>query len=109
MQEMKVTSNRDATGIVLGIVTFIVGIVLMVVSFILTYQFFKVLGTEKALIFGSALASDSARFLSRLLDWVVRAIMRLGALFLLAFVASLIAARGAHMYTAARRAGRERE
>lgn len=109
MQERKITNNRDATGTVLGIITFIVGIVLMLLSFILTYRFFQVLGTEKALIFSGALANDSAQFLSHLLDWVVRAIMRLGALFLLAFVASLMAARGAQMYATARRASKEPE
>ncbi|MFA4028308.1 MAG: hypothetical protein GDYSWBUE_000188 [Candidatus Fervidibacterota bacterium] len=92
-------SDKAIAGSVIGMLTFVAGITLLVISFALTYSFFNQLGNERAALFNN-LPQEPKMLISAALGWILRLLFRLTCLLIMGLIASLIAARGAQMYGA---------
>ncbi|MCS7253022.1 MAG: hypothetical protein RMK18_01230 [Armatimonadota bacterium] len=88
-------------GSIVGMLTFIGGITLLVISFVLTCSFFNQLGHERMALFHNS-PQEPKMLMGAMLSWVLRSVFRLICLLVMGFIASLIAARGAQMYGASR-------
>lgn len=94
---------RAIIGSIIGMLTFAVGIALLILSFALAYGFFNQLGNERVALFQN-LPKGMETLAGSILSWVLRSLFRMACLFAMGFIASLIAARGAHIYGASRAA-----
>lgn len=97
-------SEKATVGGIVGMLTFVAGIILLAISFALTYSFFNQLGSERAELFHN-LPQEPKMLAGAVLSWVLRLLFRLTCLLIMGFIASLIAARGAQMYGASRSSG----
>ncbi|GBD00034.1 hypothetical protein HRbin17_02568 [bacterium HR17] len=86
----------------LGVLIFLLGVGLMVTVFVWTARLFNELEAGKELLLKS---NPNDR--TPLWDWLVRWCVRVGLLFVLGYVASLIAARGVSFYLATRSVPKE--
>ncbi|MFA4015324.1 MAG: hypothetical protein RUDDFDWM_000404 [Candidatus Fervidibacterota bacterium] len=97
----KMKGNGHSTlGSIIGIIVFVIGIALLVASFILTYELFQALEKERLALLQNPTGSE--HIAASIISWVLRSIFRLACLFVMGFIGSLIAARGAHIYGASR-------
>jgi hypothetical protein len=81
----------------LALLTFVLGIGLMLLVFVWAAKLFNELGVGKELALQT---NPSDR--TPLAEWGIRWLIRILLLFALGYIASLIAARGAHFYLATR-------
>ncbi len=88
----------------LALLTFGLGVVLMVLVFVWASRVFNELGVGKELALHS---NPSDR--TPLAEWATRWVLRVALLFVLGYVASLIAARGANFYLSIRSQERKGE
>lgn len=100
-------SEKATAGGIVGMLTFAVGIILLVISFALTYSLFSQLGDERAELFHN-LPQEPKMLAGTVLSWVLRLLFRLTCLLIMGFIASLIAARGAQMYSASKSSGSQK-
>ncbi|MFA4044091.1 MAG: hypothetical protein HZRFUVUK_000874 [Candidatus Fervidibacterota bacterium] len=96
-------NGHSILGSVVGIIVFIVGIAFLVASFILTYELFKALDEERIALFQNPTGSE--HIVASIISWVLRSVFRLACLFVMGFIGSLIAARGAYIYGASKAMG----
>ncbi|MFA0747472.1 hypothetical protein [Fervidibacter sp.] len=89
--------DHDFLAKLLALLTFVLGIGLMLLVFVWAAKLFNELGVGKELAMQTN-PSDRAP----LAEWGIRWLIRILLLFALGYIASLIAARGAHFYLATR-------
>jgi hypothetical protein len=90
--------KRDLTARVIGLTAFALGIAILIFSFIKAYGFFA------TSVLSSALARpDSAPVTANLSNTAILVVVKIGALFIMVLVGSVIAARGVQMYFAGER------
>lgn len=81
----------------LGLTVFLLGVFLMFLVFVWAARLFNEIGVGKDLL---VQGNPKDRLL--LTEWLMRWLVRVGLIFALGYLASLIAARGASFYLAAR-------
>lgn len=94
--------NSDAVARWIGLLVFLLGIGLMLTVFVWAAQLFNELGVGKRMV-----VQGNPNDRAALWDWLVRWLVRVALLFVLGYLASLIAARGANFYLAARTTPKE--
>lgn len=94
--------NSDVVARWIGLLVFLLGIGLMLMVFVWAARLFNELGIGKEMVTQGNPDNRAA-----LWDWFVRWLVRVVLLFVLGYLASLIAARGANFYLAARTTPKE--
>ncbi len=89
--------SEHTLGRILGILVFLAGIVMLVVAFVLAFQAFH---NPRIIIPDAAITGPTDTV--PLVVWV-QAFLRLILLFIMGYLGSLIAARGAHLFFSAKR------
>lgn len=89
--------NPDLWARVLALAVFLLGIGLMLLVFVWAAKLFNELGVGKEI----ALQTNPSNR-TPLAEWGIRWLIRVALLFVLGYIASLIAARGANFYLATR-------
>jgi hypothetical protein len=94
--------NSDAVVRWMGLLVFLLGVGLMLTVFVWAAQLFNELGVGKGM-----LTQGNPNDRTALWDWLARWLVRVALLFVLGYLASLIAARGANFYLATRTTPKE--
>ncbi|MFA0752019.1 MAG: hypothetical protein SLRJCFUN_002422 [Candidatus Fervidibacter sp.] len=94
--------NSEVVARWMGLLVFLLGIGLMLMVFVWAARLFNELGVGKGMVVQGNPDDRTA-----LWDWLARWLVRVALLFVLGYLASLIAARGANFYLAARTTPKE--
>lgn len=94
--------NSEVVARWMGLLVFLLGIGLMLMVFVWAARLFNELGIGKEM---GVQGNPDDR--TALWDWLARWLVRVALLFVLGYLASLIAARGANFYLAARATPKE--
>jgi hypothetical protein len=94
--------NSEVVARWMGLLVFLLGIGLMLMVFVWAARLFNELGIGKEMVVQGNPDDRTA-----LWDWLARWLVRVALLFVLGYLASLIAARGANFYLAARTTPKE--
>jgi hypothetical protein len=94
--------NSEVIARWIGLLVFLLGIGLMLMVFVWAARLFNELGIGKGMVVQGNPDDRTA-----LWDWLARWLVRVALLFVLGYLASLIAARGANFYLAARTTPKE--
>jgi hypothetical protein len=89
--------NSEVIARWIGLLVFLLGIGLMLMVFVWAARLFNELGIGKGMVVQGNPDDRTA-----LWDWLARWLVRVALLFVLGYLASLIAARGANFYLATR-------
>ena len=91
------TTERSGAGMVLGVVIFLIGVALLLLTFDLAYNMFTVPPSQAVVITDKG-ALDAAKSGQALVTVLVRVLL----LIVMGIVGSLVANRGVHLFTGSR-------